>query len=357
MKLKSILSLSYRFLLFCSVIFVVSCRKNSENKGAHTFSADHKAIPSKPNTDPSLPHQPSGPIIPSFEEPGSDNHDPQGSSSQRKYFFYQVKREGKISYILGTMHAGLEEDYFSTKIIDQFKKCDTILVEANRAEFKEKYSSEIQNRLTLPENDSTENHLAPEVFAKLINTFKNYNVDYEVFKNKKAYAYNAYIDSISDRLLEDRTKLHWNFDHAIDAKLLAISLADPNKKTLYLDNEEFMLNKTINEIETGYTWQDLANLLAYEDPIQHLMDCALTSRDIYLSGKLENLNTILKSQCTRQSFFEEINQRSQQWHPTILKAFSEGNSCAAFGAAHLINEGGILEALQAEGFEITQPNL
>jgi len=344
-QLKSLISIC--FILLISF----GCPKNGARRSGsmefETFSKSKDSNSNFKNTNSITQHLPSTTTF--TPRPKLNLND----ETNKDYFLYRVSKNNKFSYMLGTMHAGLSPNYFSSKITELFDQCQTVLFEADQEIYNKNYQSEFETRVYYPEGDSLQNHLTVSALKVLFEIFTTDSIRTQLLK-LKPHGVLQFINYLVQKELEDITQVSWDFQNAIDTKLLNLAKSDNSKSIILLDD----LSVKLDNDEVAFGDKELEQLLTDSiHPIQKGIRCGQLAQEAYLSGKIENFDNNYQKVCETESFLRIMNQRSQHWLPALTSAFSTGNACAAFGVGHLDGEDGVLLGLQREGFEINKITL
>lgn len=267
-------------------------------------------------------------------------------TSTDNFFLYEVSMQGKRSFILGTMHAGLPQDYFPAPIFEKFATCKVNLFEADKDAFYQQYGEEYKRRQWLPEGETLAGQLSPGALQHLEQLFPDESVLTDLLK-AKPFIVNSEMNNLVKQRLESETHAIWSFDNAIDIRLLK-QAKEKNRTIILLDD----ISHKIDEFENNFTISDLEEKLTRPDPIQDDVECAYIARDAYMSGDLENFNAYYARNCETPAFIQTMITRTQAWIPKLVEAFSQGEACGAFGAAHLPGATGAIQALETHGFQV-----
>ena len=265
---------------------------------------------------------------------------------QPKPFLYEVEKDGKVSHILGSMHAGIPLSTFPDSIFQLSVGASNLAFEADPDEFKSKYSKDIQAAALYPKGQSLEQELSPKSISKLKELFGE-----KVFAqlNKyKPWAVANELSQVSLRSLKngDSTSTLWDANYGVDMTLLRYSKT--NRKSIsYLDD----LSKKVKAFEQDTSAADLDKLLSYPDPIGHISSCALMAQRAYLAGSEEGFKAYNKS-CETQSFLARLQERTVSWIPKMEPLLKNGNAFIVVGADHMNGPNGLETLLKAKGYSV-----
>lgn len=265
-------------------------------------------------------------------------------SVQENPFFYRIEKDGKVSFLLGTMHAGIPLQSFPKEISEIFDRCQTVAFEADREKFLQENKQAIHDSAKLPAGKKLDQMLHLAAVAKLRELF-----------NDNIFLYKPWVvaDEIS-HLMEKKLTItdgvSWSFDDAIDGVLLKRAQARGQQSIQFLDDT----SRKLNEFEEAMTAADLERILSYSDPVGHQVACARLVQQSYLSGDESGFDRYFAQDCDTPKFLEIMKHRTASWAPKLKSMFDEGSACVAFGAGHLYGPAGALTQLEKEGFKVTR---
>ena len=264
---------------------------------------------------------------------------------QTNPFLYEVEKDGKVSYILGSMHAGIPLNTYPNEVFELSKKAKTVAFESDSKEFHKKYEKQLKEASVYPEGETLNQHLSPQAIDKLKTLFTEKG--YEEVKKYKPWAIDsAFVASMKKVLNEKDQSNLWDFDNGIDNTLLRNAKA-AKKPIYFLDN----LEDKAKEFEEGTTAKDLEHILSYPDPIGFYIRCAEIVKGIYLSGH-EQMFPQYNQSCSTEGSVRTIERRTLSWVPKLEPLLKQGDSFITVGANHMDGPNGLENLLTQKGYNV-----
>lgn len=263
---------------------------------------------------------------------------------QQNPFFYRVEKDGKVSFLLGTMHAGIPHQSFPKDISEIFDRCQTVAFEADREEFLKENKQALQDSVKLPAGQRLDQMLHPAAVAKLRELFNDNIFLY------KPWVVADEISNLMEKKLTSADGVSWSFDDSLDGLLLKRAKSRGQQSIRFLDDT----SQKLNQFEEAMTVADLERMLSYTDPVGHQVECARLAQQSYLTGDETGFDRYYAHDCDTPKFLETVKRRTASWAPKLKSIFEEGNACVAFGAGHLYGTEGALVQLEKEGFKVTR---
>ena len=244
-------------------------------------------------------------------------------------FYFKItpqQKSGPVSYILGTLHGGVDIKDLPTYILQDFKNSQALIVEW---------------RFTVQEIKSVQ---TGQILKEKIKNFKHEGED--LTAEEKADLKDRWG---IDKRLADKAKSQdcallvfgGEFENGyLDFDLLEAGIK-ARKKITALDTQSYYdsLKAKVEKLPAC----DIRPILKYYDP-KVLKESQLEMIKQYRAGNADALTA---------EGMSEINQgRNQNWMPVLAQALRQQNSFVAVGAAHLFGEGGLLELLKSQGFDV-----
>lgn len=264
---------------------------------------------------------------------------------QSKPFFYEVEKDGKVSYILGSMHAGILINSYPDQVFELSKKAKNIAFESEADVFHERHKDELKERSSYSKGEILEQHLSPQAIEKLKELWGAEG--YEKIKVMKPWMVSGHLAEAAKQALNKQVGSEiWNYSNGIDHVLLDQS--KKNRKVIhYLDDE----SKVIDHWEESTTVADLEKLLSYPDPIAHRIDCGYAAQSVYYSGRSELFETYYKK-CCSEGDVRTADRRTLSWLPKLEPLLNQGDAFVVVGASHVVGENGLEQLLEARGYKV-----
>jgi uncharacterized protein YbaP (TraB family) len=263
---------------------------------------------------------------------------------QPKPFLYEVEKDGKVSHILGSMHAGIPLSTYPDKINTIFASATNMAFEGDPEEFVSNYAGDLLKAARYPEGRSLEQDLSPKSIAKLKELFGEKG--FAQLKGFKPWVIASELSDNAKDSLEKNDPILWDTHSGIDMTLLTHSKAY-KKHLTFLDD----LSKKVAELENDTSAADLDKLLSYPDPVGQIISCANMAQRAYLAGNEEGFKTYNKS-CETPAFINRLQQRTISWIPKMEPLLKTGNAFIVVGADHMNGPNGIENLLTKKGYKV-----
>lgn len=247
-----------------------------------------------------------------------------GQTISNPHFYSLVAPNGRVSFILGTIHGGVEISDLPNQIIQKFNESSLFI---NEWTFSVDEVAVVLNGLVVEEQLKKFIHkgedLSPEV------------------KHQLATEWGV------DARLADVTKSNdcaiLSFGGPISSGYMDFHFLDmarkQNKKILSLDTQE-ELDKLRNQNPTPLC--DIRNILNQVTPIQ------------FKSYQLNMIAEYRSGVIPAPDNDPMIEGRNQFWFPTISTYLNDGRAFIAVGVDHLYGSNGLLQLLQEIGYQVTR---
>lgn len=263
------------------------------------------------------------------EEPAAE---PEEAPAEVKPLLYEVRtaEHGSI-YLLGTIHMGFDaEKELPQWVWDRFDSAEVFVMETDLTQAQ----ASMLASAALPEGQSLEEMLGPEMWEALderlggvANQFKSVKPWFVVSMLILKMMPEASAITPMDQLFHQKARAQGKELAYLERPQEQLEILD---KTLTVDELKEMLR------EFDEQKKELADMLRYyrEGNIAGLEELSFTD----LEEKPEMYETL---------FFK----RNEAWVPKIEGHIERGNVFIAFGAGHLLGDRGVLELLEARGYE------
>jgi uncharacterized protein YbaP (TraB family) len=253
--------------------------------------------------------------------------------------FWSIEKDGKTSYLLGTMHTGVDPQSRLPDIV--WKKLDESKIFAMETDL----GGAAKLDVLLKDGKSLEDLLGPEYWKKLEEAIG-------VQEANRLIGFKPMIPAtlISMRGLEQTPPM----DGVLHGRAL-----NQNKKIVFLEPIErqgAVLEK----------WMDIRALKEMLDDLPGGEARAKAMFEAYVSGDENQILKIseeeradfLKHGRTEKEYDEQMEDllygRNASWIPTIEQINADGPAFIAVGAMHLVGKKSVLDLLQQKGYKVTR---
>jgi hypothetical protein len=268
------------------------------------------------------------------------------SYQQPRPFLYEVEKDGKVSHILGSLHAGIPLSTFPASIYQFAAEASAMAFECDPDELIKEYAQDIQAASLYPNGQSLEQNISQKAVQKLKDLYgeKGFSL---LNKYKPWFAAVTLAQDASGSLKNQSPDVNlWEVEGGIDVKLLNLS-KQKKKSITYIDN----LSDTVSSFEKNFSAADLEMLLSDPDPIAHISSCAIMAQRAYLDGSEEGFQAYDKS-CETESSSKSTQQRTISWIPKIEALLKNGGAFVVVGVDHMHGPNGIEALLKSKGYKI-----
>lgn len=261
-------------------------------------------------------------------------------------FYFEVEKDGRRSFVLGSIHALIDPATLPGFIHETFQKAKTVVFEADPDEFQSRYSIQILNAAILPMGETLEAKLPGDALNKLRELLPEAAV--EIALRSQPWAVSRQLS----KLAEDRVKTEGHsvdVTSGIDMQFLKTAKADAAKQMIYLESADEIASQT----GTSYGIDDLIQDLRLDDPIGTRLRCIQQFAEAYRAGD-ESLLFKDADVCIGTKTLALFNRRSLRWQPRLGHAIETGSAFVTVGAIHLFGPDGILKYLKESGYRVTR---
>lgn len=255
--------------------------------------------------------------------------------SVKHSFLWRVERDGRRSWLFGTIHGGVKADWEHLPP-DVRRAVDIARTIVFETDIRESDASAVATHLTLPRKSSLRRALGPQRFAKL--------VEYTGHPPETLDRYQPWVvhGELVNRWLPDEQPVDaWIMEHA----------RERNKKLDYL---ETMIDQ-IEALDEAITVEVLARTIDNLDRQEQTMTAAVES---YRTGDIAGLTQSLFSAedvARYPAMYEALfESRNKAWLPEIKQHLQRGDTLIVVGAGHLIGPENLIEMLRATGWNVVR---
>ena len=270
----------------------------------------------------------------------------QAPCSSLNPFLYKVEKNGKTSFMLGTMHIGIALSAYPQAVYSTFENSAVTAFEDDPDEIKKELGPKIRERSKLPPGQTLRDVISATSIQKLESLYGKKTA--APIMQHRPWAVKDQIDSDAEASIAKREGISWSLDDGIESFLLHQAKQSGKRIELVDKNRDLLA-----DFEAYVTAKDLDNLLSYSDPIQHEADCDYSVRAAFCLGSEDLIERYLGSGCETKGMLTIANRRSKNWIPKLTQLFEQGNVFAALGAGHFVGPAGLISLLRQEGFTVT----
>ncbi len=259
---------------------------------------------------------------------------------------YQACDEDSCIYVLGTIHVGdTRISHLTDSIWKAYQESDALALEID---ILKSMQEEDLNSYFLKDDDTIKNYLSDEQYVRLTDFCKKHLLSIELLERMN-------LSSLYS-ILENWMYLEMNLsaNYGVDMQL-AIQAQTDHKELLELESYEFQEN-LLNSFSDEFYKEQVDTMLKhfnYEKGETRLL------YDAYLSGNAwllkQMLGTTRFAEPEEQDYQQkmiidrniQMSAKAEQYLQDNKKVF------IAVGAAHVLGDKGIIESLQAKGYQVT----
>jgi len=257
----------------------------------------------------------------------------------KRPLFWSITKDGKTTYVLGTMHIGIDAEARLPQIV--WDKLDAAPTFAMETDLTDPAILGMGQRT----GGSLRDDLGPVYWKKLE----------DILTPDVARGINGMKPMIAATLLSMRGL---PMTPAMDGILLGRAI-NQKKQLVYLEpakTQAALLEK----------WMDLRTLKMMIDSPDKGLTMAKQMLDAYVAGEEQTLLTLAESQKGDQiaagfteadydrSMDDMLYRRNASWIEPIEKMHAQGNAFIAVGALHLVGKRSVFDLLAAKGYKITR---
>ncbi len=269
-----------------------------------------------------------------------------------KNFLWEMKKQDKTIYLLGSVHV-LRQDYYPLpqKIYEVLKKSSTLLVEADMSQSNPLKLMEFTlKKSQLQEGVEIKDVISKDCYKQLTEKFKEQGLNLEDFKNYKPW----YIASmyVSMNLLKEGFSPNLGIDNHLIEKA-----KKEGKEIVELEGAVFQLNllasmnKEENEEFLISTLNDESNSI---ESLKILLDLWKKGDNKKMEEMIFNFRK--KNPKLKKLFYKLFDERNVNMSKKIIefRNNNQGDIMVVTGAAHMLGENGIIELIKKAGYSSKQ---
>lgn len=287
-------------------------------------------------------------IVFTFAVIGYEKNYSNSSKVEAKGFQWEVKKDNKTMYLIGTMHPiNNDYEYFTKTIKEILKNTDVLAVEINPSE-DELLKFNVEG--TYSGGKSIEDELNKKQIKNLKSICKEVNYDYEKIKVLKPY---LIVNNLQSILYERAGLAMETFDD-----MLVKNSLKKNKRVVELETIGFQVN-LLNKVNGINALK--VNLDIHKDGkfIENGKDIINYSKDLmdgYSKGDTKVMEEAVKIQKQNKKEYNlMIKDRNRNMVKKMEGFFNEnGVYTIAVGSLHFFGEDGIVNIMKDKGYEVTR---
>jgi uncharacterized protein YbaP (TraB family) len=278
-----------------------------------------------------------------------------GCATLKKPFFYEIERDHQVSYVLGTVHVGVEASELPGFIRDDLSKSRVYLSEMSQEILDRRDERTLQRYLIADFNENVRtgnrlsSHLKPETFKQLraclltaVPPELKEKVDFLPPSLAYSLAFKAQGPEEVEMSRADAFRIRYS---RMDDELYR-SAKEQNKTLLPIDR-----SKQIWSCADKQFFDDIEALFAARLNGAKARPSGTRIIDVYREGDEDAL--LAETQRTDGGRLDEciLGERNEAWADLIDRLdLAQGPYFVAVGAAHLVGPEGLISRLKAKGF-------
>ncbi len=264
---------------------------------------------------------------------------------QPNAFFYQLEKDGAVSYLLGSMHIGIPLSSYPTKIFERADAAKLFIAEGDPFEITAEQLALQRKMVRYTKGNSLDKNISAKSYLKLT----------EIFGQQQVEKLNAYTPAVISTLFSQKMMESLNpggsdplydFQSGIDLTLLR-QAQEKQKRILFLDDR----TQIILDSNEAMTAEDLEKMLQFKNPIAFQLDCINHAQHSYLQGDDTGIQKYL-AKCVGKGLATTLLKRTNQWLTKLQASLIRGDTFVVVGVAHVVGPTGLVAKLQAQGYRV-----
>ncbi len=314
------------------------------------------------------------PSLPASSETGDSSAPPSSSAPEGTAFteeeiaavhpmlFHVTGPEGQEGYLFGTIHVGDKRvNTALEKLIPYLDACDALAVEFDLVAFEKDMAAQIESmgQFVLTDGSKVSDHMPPELFERASALLREAKLMPQLMESYNLAMWSQLVEQAA--LL---TRTDYDMEIGMDRSLIQ-HCYDRSMEVRDVESAELQYS-----LLAGFP--DELNLLLIENTLDSLEDYGAAVDRLYaawLEGDYDALVSVLEGEEEEDeadlseeelALLEDYNdqmltQRNLGMRDKALEWLKAGDKVFfAVGAAHLVDEGGLVELLRAEGYTVEQ---
>lgn len=269
---------------------------------------------------------------------GCDRNPAKRQETLAQPYFWSVEKDGRQSYLLGTMHVGIDASRLPHSIWQTLERMPVVALEADLSQF---------GSLPVTRTDGTtlRDELGPEYWKKLEDAVGNQIASY-LPPLKPAIA----VMELSRIGLEQTPGI----DDGVRARATELG-----KRFVYFETLAF-------QFRLFEKWFDTRELKSMLDHLPAVKATTVAMRTAYVTGDVTAMLAVQESERAQwiargrtEADYAELMEdflyrRNASWIAPIEKLHAEGGAFIAVGALHLVGPRSVVDLLEKQGFKVTR---
>lgn len=255
------------------------------------------------------------------------------SVAENGLFLWRVERDKAVSYVFGTIHAGVNLAEMSSLVVDKLSLCDTLVVEADASEADAAFAKTV-----LPPEQSLRGMLGEKHWASLLAHMGD-EVDPASLDRFRPWVVSVML-TVGDLLDDSSTSL--------DQEIVQHAKAS---------------EKTIEYLETVGEQFDMLDRIMGIDELKETIDDVPSARHelhaLIRAYRMGNFPALAGIMLDPQDMAEDpdsveilLYARNRAWMRALEPLLRRGNVFVAVGAGHYVGSDGLLALLERAGFRV-----
>jgi len=265
-----------------------------------------------------------------------------------KHCLWEVKGASNVVYLLGSMHVMKEDMYpLAPEIEAAYQRAAILVFETDMDQLESPaLALKLATKASYPEGDSLKNHVSPTVYALLATNLQGSFLPMEMVDRFKPWM------AAMTVLLVELQKQGFDVQNGLDRHFANRAKTD-QKSLEYFEEPEFQINllTSLGDKESEeFLGQALKDMEVFKTEFAKLAAA-------WQTGDLQALDElILKSFREYPTMHQKfLLDRNHSWIPKLEKLLhGESDALVVVGAGHMIGKEGVVDLLQAKGYQIQQ---
>ncbi|MCD4829148.1 MAG: TraB/GumN family protein [Candidatus Cloacimonetes bacterium] len=262
--------------------------------------------------------------------------------------FWLVETESSSVYLLGSLHAGIEDFYPLPQVItDAYATADYLVVEADVSEAKQMELAGKIAMMAMYQGDETlSDHLSEETIARADKRLRQYGLNAEMMAGMKPWMVGMTIISL------EMQKLGFDANLGIDMHFLERATRD-STQIVEIEGLEYQIN-LFNDFDDEMQEKFLLDILDNQTEALRMLETMATAWQDGDEAKLEALILEESNDPEMSELYETlIYQRNDEMTAKIAKYLESGETWFVIvGAGHLVGDRGVVRLLSDGGYDV-----
>lgn len=285
---------------------------------------------------------------------------PTDEASVHPMLFHVTGQNGEEGYLFGTIHAGdARIQVAMNKLTSYVDSCDALAVEFDLVAYEEDYAAQMQamEQFVLTDGTTIEDHMPKELYDKAVALLKQANLQPGLMKGYNLAMWSQLVEQGAMEVYTefdpeagmDRTLIRHCYEKKIEVRDVESAELQYNLLAGFSDELNLLILK-----------DTLERLDAYGESLKALFD-AWASGDYArivaaLSAEEEVDEATEEERALMEDYYDKmLTQRNLGMRDKAVEWLKAGDKVFfAVGAAHLVEEDGLVALLRTEGYTVEQ---